>query len=408
MELKNKVEMSISDFSSYRNDENVEFAYGKVDFLSTEPNSRRHVYSEETIRKYASSIVGKWLTAEYDRFEGDVTSHTNEQVIVGMFPEQEIEFRINERGYFVATAKVIISKLYATDFYEMFKQNNFRNVSIEALVGFTDETMDYDDGAQDKVVEGFNICACTVLGLSYMPSVPNANIVITQMSQEKTIEGLKTYEQIEEEALQEKILSKLCDIENELKAQKGESMEELNKEELLENQEVQAEIVENSEENAEEVIENAEEAVEEEKEEAVENVEEDNDKEEDSNEEEVEDYCKKYEDLLVSFNELSKKAEGYESEISKFREFKAKMQEVEKAEVIESTMAKVKSYASEELVSQLEASVKECAFEDISAWRNAAMASISDLLVEKLAKQEEGILDMGIPRNTKKVNSLFD
>ena len=99
--------MSIEDWRKYENDEDYEFAYGTVDFLSTKKNSHNHLYSEEVIKKYAPTVIGKWVLAEYDNFEGDVTEHTENQKIVGFVPQQDIKYRYvnNSKKYAIIGCK---------------------------------------------------------------------------------------------------------------------------------------------------------------------------------------------------------------------------------------------------------------------------------------------------------------
>lgn len=202
MAFENKVKMSIEDWRKYENDEDYEFAYGTVDFLSTKKNSHNHLYSEEVIKEYAPTVIGKWVLAEYDNFEGDVTEHTENQKIVGFVPQQDIKYRYDEDNDLIASVDIVMSKLYANDVYSLFREYNYRNVSIEELVGFTPETKNYVDGGdKPKIVEGFNITGITILGLKYKPSVPNANIKLTQMS-EKEIE--KEYVKYSEHKMTEK------------------------------------------------------------------------------------------------------------------------------------------------------------------------------------------------------------
>ena len=184
MEFSNKVTMSINDWHKYQDDDDVEFAFGKVAFLSNRPNSHKHIYSEEVIREYAPTVLGKWVVCEYDKYIQDVTSHTDNQKICGLVcPNQEVQFEYDSDGYLVASVNVMISKIYATEVYELFKKDNYRSVSIEEMVGFTPETQDFVDGKQEKVITGFNICGITILGKRVNPSVPLAHMTLTKMSE---------------------------------------------------------------------------------------------------------------------------------------------------------------------------------------------------------------------------------
>ena len=58
-----------------------EFAIGRVCFLSTKPNSHGLAFSDEVLREYAPTVLGKWLVAEYDKMGQDVTTHTEDEWI---------------------------------------------------------------------------------------------------------------------------------------------------------------------------------------------------------------------------------------------------------------------------------------------------------------------------------------
>lgn len=184
MEFNSRVKYAIEDFVDYQDDDDVSLAYGKISgFLSTRPNSHRHVYSEKVIKEYAPSFLGKFIVADYDTFTKDVTTHVDNQRIIGYIPTtQEIKYEYTEDGYLDASIDVVISKIYAKEVYDLFKSDNYRAVSLESLVGFSNETKDYEDGEKDKEVIGFEGIGITILGKAFNPSVPNANIQITQMS----------------------------------------------------------------------------------------------------------------------------------------------------------------------------------------------------------------------------------
>lgn len=218
MDFKHKSKMAIEDFRKYVDDEDYEFAYATVDFLSTKPNSHKHVYSEEVIKQYAPSVLGKWVVGEYDG--RDMTTHTNNQVIHGIVPpNQEVQYRYDDNGYMIASVDVVLSKLYS-DAYKVLRDDNYRAVSIEELLGFTPETEDFEDGVQEKEVVGFNICGITILGKFINPSIPNANIKITQMSELDIDKANLAYAKYTEVKMADntmsEILSKLSKIEEKL------------------------------------------------------------------------------------------------------------------------------------------------------------------------------------------------
>lgn len=160
-----------------------EFAIAKVDFLSTNHNTHKLDISEEVLKKYAETVLGKWLVAEYDTFYQDVTTHTDNQQIFGMFPlEQEVEFR-EENDVIIASAMAVISKIYSQKLYNLFKdEDTHKDVSVEMVI--TGEELDNEH----IDVQKFNIAGVTVLGKSLGQDVhgscPDARMNLVRFSQE--------------------------------------------------------------------------------------------------------------------------------------------------------------------------------------------------------------------------------
>ena len=152
-----------------------DYAVASVGFLSTRPNSHNIGISEDVLREYASSVLGKWMTAEV-KF-GDCTTHTNGQVIVGVVPKnQDVQFVEAEDGYLDAYVDCIISKRYAKEYCNVFSEDDpTRAVSIEATFDMVD-----DDNAS-----AFDIKAVTTLGKFVKPSVPDANITFVRFSEDE-------------------------------------------------------------------------------------------------------------------------------------------------------------------------------------------------------------------------------
>lgn len=154
-----KVKFSIEKFEmeDYNDDE---FAMAKVTFLSTSENTHKLDISADVLKEYASTVLGKWLVAEYDNFYEDVMTHTDNQQIFGMFPmNQEVEFKELNNGILTATATAVISKIYSLKLYNLFgDENTKKDVSVEMLV----TGPELDNGHTD--VEKFRIVGVTVLG----------------------------------------------------------------------------------------------------------------------------------------------------------------------------------------------------------------------------------------------------
>ena len=152
-----------------------DYAIASVCFLSTRPNSHGIVISEDVLREYAPSVLGKWITAEVKC--GDCTMHVPAQVIVGVVPKnQDVRFVEADDGYLDAYVDCIISKRYAKDYCNVFSEDDpTRAVSIEATFDMID-----DDNAS-----AFNIKTITTLGKFVKPSVPNANITFVRFSEDE-------------------------------------------------------------------------------------------------------------------------------------------------------------------------------------------------------------------------------
>lgn len=174
--MENKYYFSVSDIQSVATEDSVEFAIAKIAVLSTKPNSHKINITEEILRRDGLSILGKWVVADFDGT--DTTTHTNNEKIVGIIPsDQTPEFVENEDGSVTMFVEAVISKIYATEVYELFKNHNFRNVSVE--MGTADDE-EREDGSID--ITGLCIFGVTILGLSVGGSCPDANMQIIRFS----------------------------------------------------------------------------------------------------------------------------------------------------------------------------------------------------------------------------------
>ena len=176
--LEENIKMSLEDYPRFVNDSDPELAIAKALFLSTRPNSHKFHLSEDVLKKFAPTILGKFLVGNLNMFETDVMSHEKEPDIFGYIPlEQQVEFVRAEDGYLDAYVNIVVSKIYATKVYNLFLDDNFRNVSVEMRVLYENE--------ETKDVAEFNIAGLTVLGQLVNPSVPNAHMEMIRFSQEE-------------------------------------------------------------------------------------------------------------------------------------------------------------------------------------------------------------------------------
>lgn len=215
----NVIKFAVDEFSMDNYDSD-EFAIGRICFLSTKPNSHGLVISDEVLKACASSVLSKWLVAEYDEFEQDVTGHTADEWIMGYFPrEQEVEFVENDEGYLCAYANVVVSKIYASELCGLFDEDTSKPVSVE---------MQYADDNGDDVVQEFNIVGVTVLGKvlgqKINGSCPDANMTMIRFSQDDADEFYNEHAH--------DTLSELKKFSEERRIQMAEKTYKINKTEL--------------------------------------------------------------------------------------------------------------------------------------------------------------------------------
>ena len=180
--MDNKIYFSIDDIQEVATEDSVEFAIARIAVLSTKPNSHKINITKEILERDGKSVLGKWVIADFDGT--DVTTHTQNTHIIGIVPtDSNIEFVDNPDGTITMFVDAIISKLYATEIYNLFREHNFRNVSVEMA---TANDQEREDGYTD--IDGLNIYSICVLGISVGGSCPDANMSITRFSEKSAEE----------------------------------------------------------------------------------------------------------------------------------------------------------------------------------------------------------------------------
>ena len=173
-------QFSVDDIYLFTDDEDVDFALGEVYLLAEGNNSHKNPISLDVLKRDAHTMLGKFLIAKYSDFQKDVTTHTQDQQIVGYFPKDgKIQFKEKD-GKTFAVFDVLISKLYATPVYQLFKEHNFRNVSAE----FSCVEQEEPDENGNNPIEKIMFHGCTILGLNYKPSCEGAEMNIKRFSAE--------------------------------------------------------------------------------------------------------------------------------------------------------------------------------------------------------------------------------
>ena len=188
--MDNKIYFSVDDIQEVATEDSVEFAIARIAVLSTKENSHKINITKEILERDGKSVLGKWVIADFDGT--DVTTHTHNTHIIGIVPtDSNIEFVDNPDGTTTMFVDAIISKLYATEIYNLFRTHNFRNVSVEMA---TANDQEREDGYTD--IDGLNIYSICVLGISVGGSCPDANMSITRFSEknaEEYYQNTKSY-----------------------------------------------------------------------------------------------------------------------------------------------------------------------------------------------------------------------
>jgi hypothetical protein len=419
--LEENIKMSLEDYPRFVNDNDPELAIAKALFLSTRPNSHGFHLSNEVLRKYAPTILGKFLVGNLNLFGTDVMSHEKKPDIFGYIPTtQEVEFVEADDGYLDAYVNIVVSKIYATEVYNLFLDDNFRNVSVEMRIMYTDE--------ESKDVAEFNVAGLTVLGKLVNPSVPRAHMEMVRFSADNAEMYYKSQMKCSSEKQETEVLRKLSAIYNKLNLKEETENKEEAEEKMAKLEEEKKNIVmeqpteEAPKEDEKKLAEDADKK-EEEKEEVKDEKASDNsdsDKKDDDKKEEKEkasdDSDEKEEDKKEDDDKLSEakaqcadleaKCAELEAELSKLEKFKADTEEKEKMAIVNQTLAQVKESMDSDTYAKFEEKAKEQTLDTVNAWRNEVLANVATVLMS--AKKDESHLRMGIEEDSKTPTSLWD
>lgn len=174
-------QFSLDDLQEIRQEESdsLDFFIARLGFIASGENRQDCWISEETIRDYAHTVKGKFVTAKYSYWTKDVMSHETDLEIIGYIPpESEITFERTEDGRLMAFCEAVLSKIYCYDVFKMFKEDNYRSVSAEFSCKMADENSDNGE------IVAMDFHSITILGKAVNPAIPDANIRIMKFSQE--------------------------------------------------------------------------------------------------------------------------------------------------------------------------------------------------------------------------------
>lgn len=414
--MEDIIKLSLEDYKSFVNDDDPELAIAKALFISTRPNSHGFHLSENVLKKYAPTILGKFLIGNLNIFETDVMSHERKPDIFGYIPDnQTIEFKRAEDGYLDAYVNIVVSKIYATEVYNLFLEENFRNVSVEMRVMYENE--------ETKEVAEFHIAGLTVLGKDVSPSVPQAHMQMVKFSAEQAnefyckmanshnnfetevlgklnlvLDKLNQSETVNNVTNTEEVMAKLEEKEKDVVMEKPteESKEENKKEKLAESEEEtkdKAEEKTEDEKSSDELCAKSEEEKKVEDEKSSDESDKSDDEDDKSNKDEEDEEDDKLAKTEARCSELETKCAELEKELSELQKFKADTEEKEKMSIVNQTLAQVKESMDSKEYAKFEAKAKDCTLETVNAWHNEVLANVATVLI---AKKDESHLRMGV------------
>lgn len=185
-------QFSIDDIHLYQDDEDQDFAHVEIWALANGNNSHKNPIDIEVLKRDAYTILGKPIIGYYSEWDSDTTTHTKDQSILGWIPnDQEVQYKEKDDKIFIVV-NGLLSKLYAKKVVDMFRENNFRNVSCEFTCIEEDED-EYGNMPLSQIV----FHAVTILGLRYDPSCEGCEIKVKQFAkfntEESSISELKKF-----------------------------------------------------------------------------------------------------------------------------------------------------------------------------------------------------------------------
>lgn len=239
---------SINDVRMYgEKGEDLDFSIVEIWALAEGNNSHRNPFSVEVLERDADTFKGKFIVAKFDKWTKDTQGHELDEVIVGYIdPNEKIEFKTKvvegaEKEFVVV--KGLLSKIYAEDIIQMFRDSNSRTVSCEFSCSTQYDENEYgrpvdEQGKElniDNPILRYHIHGITILGLKYNPSVRGTEIKVKEFAslndKESSQQGDEVSNKDKEETMEEnKNLSESVDKEQDVVMEEAEEKELAEKE----------------------------------------------------------------------------------------------------------------------------------------------------------------------------------
>lgn len=172
-----KLKFSIDNIELIDERNDSQFALVSIDVFASGDNRHHKPVSEETLRKFATSIYWKPLTWSYSRYFDDADTHDDENVPCGFVHENIQNFRTLEDGRVMMSVKALIWKYYSGRLMDIFSRDDGKkSVSVEMDV--------FQENSVSHEIIDFRFCAITILGDHVRPAVPGAKSEITKFAEE--------------------------------------------------------------------------------------------------------------------------------------------------------------------------------------------------------------------------------
>jgi hypothetical protein len=142
--------------------------------------SENGVYiAEQALLRDGETIYDKPITYEYDVWNQDVKSHTENQVPCGFVSPNNnpIAFKKVQDGRIFMNVVGKIWKRYAKNLMEVLKRDIRKAVSLEI------EVLDFDE--ETFTINKFSILGITILGREILPAIKDANLTVLSFSKDK-------------------------------------------------------------------------------------------------------------------------------------------------------------------------------------------------------------------------------
>ncbi len=182
--MQKLLNFSLENIALYDDDSNEDFCVAKLEFLASGQNSHKNPIDVKVLKKYANSVLGKFVIGEYNPLKTDTTSHSDNQQIYGYVPPNGTVYFEDKKNKTFASVDAVISKIYAAPIVNMFKTDNHRWVSCEFSAD-----MKFDDNelkpGEDNPILGFNIRGITILGKGVRPSCEGAQMKMLKFAKEE-------------------------------------------------------------------------------------------------------------------------------------------------------------------------------------------------------------------------------